>query len=114
MTITKEIGKIKSVRFGKGGYQDAMFGISFGLGSDKTSWGVVDFRGGWGLELKADSRTQWEEADRNAVFAETMRFINELLIKAKVDDISKLVGIPIEATFGDGMLKSWRVLEEAI
>lgn len=111
---TKEIGKITSARFGRGGYQDAMFGISIGLGSDKGGWGVGDFKGTWDLDTKVDRHTRWTEEDRDAEFAKTMRFISELLKQSKRDDVSKLVGVPVEVTFDGGLLKSWRVLEEAL
>jgi len=32
--ITKKIGKIQSINFGFGGYQDAMLGLSVLLGND--------------------------------------------------------------------------------
>jgi hypothetical protein len=43
----KSIGKIQSATFGMGGYQDAMIGVSWTLGSDKECWGVGDFWGAW-------------------------------------------------------------------
>lgn len=114
MSTQKQIGKIQSIRFGQGGYQDAMIGLSVSLGSDKDAWGVGDFRGTWDLGIKVDESTKWTEKDRDMQFAETMRFVSELLTKAKVGDVSRLVGTPVEVTFENNKLKSWRVLEEAI
>ncbi len=114
MSTRTEIGKIQSITFGNGGYQDCMFGISVGLGSDKNCWGCDDFKGAWGLGITVDKHTKWTEKDRDAEFAKTMRFINELLIKAKKSDVYKLVGVPVEVTFENNTLKSWRVLEEVL
>lgn len=112
--ITKEIGKITSIAFGDGGYQDAMFGISIGLGSDKNKWGCGDFRGVWGFHIKPDKSSKWTEKDREKQAADTMRFIADLLEKAKVSDIYKLVGIPVEVEFESNTRKSWRILEEVL
>lgn len=112
--ITKEIGKIQSVKFGDGGYQDAMFGITIGLGSDKNAWGCGDFRGIWGFHIKPDKRSKWTDKDRDQQAADTMRFIADLLTKAKKDDIYKLVGVPVEVEMESNTLKSWRILEEVL
>lgn len=108
----KHIGKIKSVRFGHGGYQDAMIGISFDLGSDKESWGVHDFWGMWATTRH--STCQWTEEDRTRQLGEMVMRINALLADAKVHDIADLAGIPVEVTFDGNILKEWRVLTEAI
>lgn len=36
-----KLGKINKVKFGSGGYDDAMFGVTFDLGGQ--GWGVGDF-----------------------------------------------------------------------
>lgn len=108
----KEIGKIQRVSFGSGGYQDACIGISFTLGSDKTSWGVQDFWGAWSIERS--DYCKWKEEDRIRQLGEMVMRVNALLTDAKVDSVEKLKGTPIEAQFDGNMLKSWRVLTEAI
>lgn len=112
--ITKEIGKITSITFGTGGYQDAMLGISIGLGSDKTGWGCGDFRGVWNFDIKPDKYSKWTEKDREKQAADVMRFISDLLTKAKTRDVYKLVGVPVEVEFESNKLKSWRILEEVL
>jgi len=111
----KRIGKIKSVRIGDGGYQDAMFGISFDLGSDKESWGVGDFWGGRGMSIKPDGPSyKWTEKDRLKQYADTFVRLAHLMADANVTEVGKLVGRPIEVEFEANTLKSWRILTEAI
>lgn len=111
--MRKELGKISSVRFGEGGYQDCQFGLfmsfSFAGSGVQTS---ID--GGWSRSLKVSEHTKWSEEDRLRQFGECMVKINDLMIKAKVSDIQKLVGIPIEAEFDGNLLKDWRILEEVL
>ena len=111
--MKKELGKIKSVKFGHSGYQDAQLCIQFTLGGE--GWSVCDSKGGWDAELiKCDERCKWTEADRDKDYAETMRFISKLLKQAKVHDVSQLKDIPVECTFDGNLLKEWRILEEVI
>lgn len=113
--MRKQIGKIKSVCVGKGGYQNAMFGISFELGG--PDWTVGDFEGAWGIKTPPHDITTeagWTEKDRTEAFSLTMRRMNQLICDAKVDCIAQLVNIPIEATFEGQKLQTWRILTEAI
>lgn len=113
MTTTKKIGKIQSISFGFGGYQDAMLGLSISLGSE-SGWAVGDFRGGWGPQITCDKYCKWTEADRSKLYADTIRFIGELLTQAKKEKIDQLKGVPVEVEFDGMTLKSWRILTEAI
>lgn len=108
--LRKEIGKIKSISFGYGGYQDAMIGISFNLGSD--GWGVDDFWGFW--SCSPDKYTKWTKQDQINSLGETVLKINKLLSDAKVFDINQLKGISIEVQFESNTLKSWRILTEVL
>lgn len=114
MDTRKELGKIQSVHFGIGGYQDAMLGISFTLGGN--AWGVgTPHKGSWcpGI-VDCSDHCKWTEADRSKSFDEAMRFIGETLRAAQVNDVSKLVGVPVEVEFEGNTLKSWRVLSEVL
>lgn len=106
-----KIGKIRSISLGYGGYQDAMFGLSVELGS--KDWGVGDFKGFWSMELDSKG-CKWTEKDREKAFADTMKFVNELLKKAKKNHLGELKGIPVEVTFEHQRLKSWRILQEVL
>lgn len=109
----KEIGKIKSIHFGHGGYQDAMIGVSFTLGSDKGSWGVCDFWGSWAIERS--DYCKWTEEDRVKQLGEMVMRINGLLADAKVETLNLLQGVAVECTFKDyNTLASWRILTEVI
>jgi hypothetical protein len=111
--MEKKLGKIESVRFGHGGYQDACIGLSVTLGNG--SWGVGDFKGAWDPELVTTSEyTKWTEEDRTKSIDESIRFISKLLKEAKVDSVDKLKDIPVEVTFDGMMLKEWRILTEVL
>lgn len=113
----KELAKIRSVKLGLGGYQDAMFGFSFTFFNEVNSTGVSDFWGVWqdgpGLGSK------WTERDRAEDLAAKALKVMKLLKDAKVDNLDDLKGIPVELTF-DGesaagaRLNSWRILKEVI
>ena len=60
---------------------------------------------------------KWTEEDRSKQYDEIMRFLSKTLADAKVQDVSQLVGKPVELTLeggGFGTLKSWRILTEVL
>ena len=112
ITTSKKIGKIQSISFGFGGYQDAMLGLSVTLGND--SWEDNDFRGGWGPHITCDKHCKWTEADRSEQYAAAVRLLGDLLTQAKREKLADLKNVPVEASFDGKTLKSWRILTEAI
>ena len=110
MSVTKELGKIQSVEFGMGGYQDAMIGISFSLGG--AGWGVSDFWGDWATDVT--ERTQWTHEQRCNRLGQTVWRVKKLLDESKAQTVSELKGKPIEATFVDMKLTGWRILKEVL
>lgn len=111
--MEKKLGKIESVRFGLGGYQDACLGLTVTLGA--KGWAVGDFKGSWDAEsVKRSEYTKWTEEERSAGYDETMRFLSKLLKEAKVDSVDKLKDVPVEVTFEGNLLKEWRILTEVI
>lgn len=126
--MKKELGKIRSVYFGRGGYQDAMLGLwmsfegkHFGVGGGIQGW--------WDYDIpppkvtKADSEGKsmspsWSESSRSDAMVDMLFKISKVLRDAKVDDISKLKGMPVELTFdGEGAsarLINWRILTEVL
>lgn len=111
--MDKRLGKIKSVRFGYAGYQEAMMGLRLEIGGD--CWGVgADITGGWCNHIEITKHTKWTEESRNKERAELVEKIDTLLSEAKVDDVYKLEGVPVEVDFDRGMLRDWRILTEVI
>jgi hypothetical protein len=98
------LGRISNASFGWGGHQDAMIGLTVGLAGQ--SWAVGDF---WGVFPDGE-----DEISVDKVSGATLRRLAELLAKAKVKSVDKLVGIPVEITFDGQVLKSWRVLTEVL
>jgi len=111
--MEKKLGKIESVRFGIGGYQDCQLGVHFTLGDG--SWGVGDSRSVWDPErIKCSEYSKWTEEDRNKSMNEIMRYVSSLLNDAKVSNVDQLKGIPVEVTFDGNLLKEWRILTEVL
>lgn len=105
-----ELGKIRSVRYGFGGYQDAQFGITFDIGGE--GWGVGDFWGMWAD--KPSKHSQWTRKEQIESHGKTADRICALLVEAKKTDVAKLVGVPVQCFFENNTLKSWRVLKEVL
>lgn len=113
-TVKKLLGKIASIHFGLGGYQDAQLGLSISL--EGKSWATNTFIGIWDYSY-IPSPTEfhnWTEEDRTNKLIEVNRKISELLKQAKVSTIDQLKNIPIEATFECMTLKNWRILTEVL
>lgn len=111
--MEKRLGKIESVKFGLGGYQDCMLGLSVTLSNG--SWGVNDSRCEWDSELiKHTEHTQWTEENRDKNYANIMRYLSKLLSEAKVQTVDQLKGKPVECTFEGNTLKEWRILTEVL
>ena len=109
--MTTQIGVISNVKLGFGGYQDAMFGLS--LSFDFKGSGVNAFiSGGW--RGKRSEHDNWTDQDRSNQQGVLCMKISELLDQAKVDDVTKLKGKPVECSFNNMELVNWRILEEAI
>lgn len=109
--MSKLIGKIQEVSFGFGGYQDAMIGLSVTLGSESGCWGVCDFEGWWASRTEHCKWTTEDWKNRNH---QTVLLVSKLLSDAKVSNVNKLKGIPVEVEFENNAIKSWRILTEVI
>lgn len=110
--MEKRIGKIQSISFGLGGYQDAQIGVSITLSSDKGCWGVCDFRGYWAMERSKNCK--WTDDDRRAALGDMVMWVGDLLNSAKKTKLDQLKGVPVEVTFDGNTLKEWRILTEVI
>lgn len=108
----KELGKIKNVYAGFCGYQQAQFGFQFTLGGE-DGWGVsTEAYAAWGMEPSDSS--EWTKEDQIKQWGESMEKLRDIMEAAKVKDVTDLVGIPVEATFEDMRLTSWRILAEVL
>ena len=106
------LGKIESIKFGLsdsriGLFYTLTFNNSCGTSSSDTVWDPE--------QIEVTEGTKWTENDRDMKLAELMRYISKLLADAKVNDINKLAGKPIEVTIDEfNSLKSWRILTEVL
>ena len=106
----KQLGKIRKLKIGHCSRDDMFLGITFELGGE--GWGIGD---NWSYNRSEWSEhCKWTEADRILALGEIFMKINDLLIKAKVNNVEELKDIPVEVTTEGGRLKSWRILEEVL
>ena len=111
--MEKILGKLESVKFGIGGYQDAMIGLHVTI--DMKGSGVTYTKSAWDCnKVTWDEYCKWTEEDRSKQYDEIMRYLSDLLHKAKVNTVDQLRGIPVEATFEGMTLKEWRILDEVL
>lgn len=109
----KLLGKIDKCYFGIGGYNDAMIGIHFQFSSGSTAVGST--KSAWDAEtIKHTEYCKWTESDRDQQYAEIVRYVSKILKEAKCEDVSRLVGKPVELTFESNTLKEWRILTEVL
>jgi len=103
------LGKIARVEFGK---RESSIGIWFELSG---AWSVEADYSCWDpAEITPGENHKWNEDDRSVELAEIMYKISELMHKAKVENVNDLLGIPVEYTSKNGVLDTWRILEEVI
>lgn len=111
--MEKKLGKITSVCFGLGGYQDACIGLNVNFQGE--GWGVGFNKTAWDKNLiECTDRCKWSEVDRSEANDDIVRYVSDLLSDAKVSSVDKLKGIPVEVSFEGNTLKSWRVLTEVL
>lgn len=109
MSVKKELGKITLAEFGFGGYDSAMMGLNLVFQGD--GWGTGDFKGTWSYR---PDYVDWTEETQLKIWGETVKFLVGILKAAKVKDVTGLKGVPVEVTFTDMKLTSWRILEEVL
>ena len=106
------LGKIESIKFG---LSDSRIGLFYTLTLNNCC-GTKSSKSVWDPEqVEVTEYTKWTEDDRDVQLAQLMRYISKLLSEAKVDDITKLAGKPVEVTIDEfNSLKSWRILTEVL
>jgi len=114
MALKKYLGKIDSINFGLGGYQESMLGLHICFSFDKCSF-ICTSHSAWDLTtIEHTKNTKWTEQSRLDKYADTVCFISKLLNQAKVRHISELKNKPVEVTLDGNSLHSWRILEEVL
>lgn len=108
----KMLGRISAAKFGFGGYQDAMIGLSLTFQGD--GWGSATFEGSW--SSPPSTHAKWSVAEQEAQWVKAVRVLLDTLTASKKDHVAQLVGVPVEVTFDSplGRLQSWRVLTEVV
>lgn len=116
-SYSKQLAKISSTKFGRGGYQDVQFGLTLSFSGAGFSSGAF-IPGGWDWSMTADpdeaEHCQWSEADRSEGMAKMCRTISQILQEAKCATIDQLQNKPVEIGFEAGCIKSWRILSEVL
>jgi hypothetical protein len=109
--MEKELGKIVSAEFGLGGYQECQVGLWITFGG--KGWGVSHgYNGGW--SMVPDEYAKWTVEDQDRLYAMCVRDTVKLLEDAKVRSVSELKGVPVEITFENMTIKSFRILTEVL
>jgi hypothetical protein len=97
--LQRLIGKIDRARFGFCGCQNIGFGLYVHLSGPD-----------WGVSAEVCAMPAQPDIAR----AQTMTAIAEICRQAEAKGVDDLRGKPVEVTFENGVLKSWRILTEAI
>ena len=112
--LTKHLGKISSIYFGIGGYQESMLGLHTCFTFDGGS-SICTSDASWDYHtVEHNKNTKWTEQSRLDKYAKITCSISELLSKAKVRSVSELRNMPVEITLDGMTLYSWRLLEEVL
>ena len=104
-----KIGKIADVWVGMCGYQEAEFGVGFTLSG--SGWGTGD---NWSYWATRPSGAKWSIEDQTTALGKVMLRLRDLMKDAKVESVERLKNKPIEVTFENNRLKTWRILTEVL
>jgi len=111
--LTKQLGKISSIRLGIGGYQGSMLGLHICFELENS--GICTTHSTWDYETTEHTKhCKWTAQSRLDKYADIMVRISKLLKDAKVQDISQLKGIPVEIKLDGLNFYSYRILTEVL
>ncbi len=105
----KVLGKIVRAEFGKVNDMPFLFGLKLDFGFD--GGGVSD---GGKYTVNISEHCKWETQSRQEAIEKLVDSIHKLLNDAKVDDVSELVGKPVEITLENSWFKDFRILTEVL
>lgn len=101
--MTKELGKIRNIILGFGGYQDSMFGLTINF--DMRSGSISTFiSGGW-YDNNLAVNNSYE-----SLCKEIINFLKQ----AKVSSIDQLKNKPVEISLDRNTFVSFRILTEVL
>lgn len=108
--VQKVLGKITRAKFGMNRDYPFLMGLELEFGAD--GWGIGD---GGKMMINVGPTAKWESSlARERAIARMIDSIRDLLIDAKVDDVTKLVGRPVEVTMEGNVFKDFRILKEVL
>ena len=108
--MEQSLGKITNFKLGT---RESRFGAHFTL--ETTTGATQSSECFWSpSEIKISEYTKWTEEDRDKEMVKFLRWLNKLMHDAKATDINQMVGKPIEVTWNNNMLSSWRILTEVL
>ena len=110
MNEQKKLGRISDVRFGIGGYQNAMIGLTLQFDLKDTSVGTFD--GYWVIERSEHAK--WTEDERLLALGKVCMNLSELLSLIGGSSVDDLIDKPVEVTLDGNRLTSWRLLTEVL
>jgi len=115
MSETKMLGKITSAEYGTISDYPFLFGLMLHFSLDGGGSGVGD-GGKYTTNVEWSKNCKWTKEDRKNSIEEISLQTHELLKDAKVNVVSKLVGVPVEVTLTDayGSFKDFRILKEVL
>lgn len=108
--MKSSIGRITSVSFGLGGYNEAEIVMSLTI-SFKGSGVTATVSGGWADNVPT-AHAKWTKESTYKTRSEMLDKIIESLKLAQVDDIQGLNGRLVSCDFDFNVLKDWRILTE--
>ncbi len=103
------LGKISNVKFGFTGKNKSEFGFEI-----LYQMGDVEYGSYWGLPLEYTFGVDYSEQMYDYYILRNYREIQELMLKAKVEDFNDLVGIPIEIIEDKDSPRTIRILTEVL
>ena len=110
MSLTTHKGKISSIYFGLGGYQESMLGLHICFSFEMHKF-IYTSDASWDYySVPHTDRSKWTEQARLDKYASITCSISELLAKAKVRDTGSLKNKEVTLTMDGLQLYSWELV----
>lgn len=105
----KRLGKIMEVEFGRVNDRPFFFGIKLSFGG--AGWGISDTT----HFVNMYEGAKWKNKNEKRKAMETiMNYVYYLLEEADVDNVSDLLGKPVEVEIENNSFKDFRILKEVL